>query len=118
MSLPFRSTGAGSPDWPSGFRTAAYANGRTVWARLSLSVAMPRFHFDVRYGSEPWSEDPDGTNLLDAREARSEAVTLMAELVLDHLREYQEIAVRVRDGQPTPLLTLTLAMDAQERESR
>lgn len=76
---------------------------------------MPKFHFDVRYDGDPWSEDPDGTELPDANEARNEAVSLMAELVLDNLRKYHELAVRVRDGQPTPLLTLTLAMDAQER---
>jgi hypothetical protein len=78
---------------------------------------MPRFYFDVQYDSEPWSPDSDCADLASKEEARAEAVALMAGLVKDCLRRYWQIAVRVRDDQPTPVLTLTLSMDADERPS-
>jgi len=78
---------------------------------------MPRFYFDLQYDSEPWSPDPDGTDLASPQEARAEAVALMAGVVQDHLREYWQIAIRVRDDQPTPVLTLMLSMNSQERPS-
>ncbi len=77
--------------------------------------AMPRFYFDIRYDGEPWSEDPDGTDLSGIEEARREAVALMAGIVKDHLRDYWQIAIRVRDEQPTPVLALALSMGAEER---
>ena len=48
-------------------------------------------------------------------EARREAVALMAGIVRDKLREYWQIAIRVRDDQPTPVLALELSMKAEER---
>ena len=76
---------------------------------------MPRYYFDLRYDGDPWSNDPDGIDLAGVDEARSEAVALMAGIVRDKLREYWQIAIRVRDDQPTPVLALSLSMKADER---
>ncbi len=76
---------------------------------------MSRFYFDLRYDGGPWSNDPDGIDLAGIDEARSEAVALMAGIVKDHLREYWQIAIRVRDDQPAPVLALALSMEAEER---
>ncbi len=76
---------------------------------------MSRFYFDIRYDGDPWSNDPDGIELPSLDEARSEAVALMAGIVKDQLRHYQQIAIRVRDEQPTPVLALGLSMSVEER---
>ncbi len=76
---------------------------------------MPRYYFDLRYDGDPWSNDPDGIELPGHEKARSEAVALMAGIVKDHLRHYQQIAIRVRDEQPTPVLALVLSMSVEER---
>ncbi len=76
---------------------------------------MPRYYFDLRYDGDAWSNDPDGIDLAGVDEARSEAVALMAGIVRDRLRKYWQIAIRVRDDQPTPVLALSLSMEADER---
>jgi hypothetical protein len=75
---------------------------------------MPKFHFDVRYDDEAWSEDEEEIYYDSLEEARSEAIELMAGLTADTLRDYWKLMVRVRNDQRTPLLTLTLSLDAEE----
>ena len=75
---------------------------------------MPRFHFDVRYDDEAWSEDEEDNDFASLDEARSEAIELMAGLTANKLREYRRLMIRVRDDRRTPLLTLTLSLKAEE----
>ena len=75
---------------------------------------MPKFHFDVRYDDEAWSEDEEEIDYDSLEEARSEAIELMAGLTADTLRDYCKLMIRVRNDQRTPLLTLTLSSDAEE----
>ncbi len=75
---------------------------------------MPKFHFDVRYDDEAWSEDEEEIDYDTLEEARSEAIELMAGLTTDTLRDYWKLMIRVRNDQRTPLLTLTLSLDAKE----
>ena len=76
---------------------------------------MPKFHFDVRYDDEAWSEDEEEIDFASLEEARSEAIELMAGLTADNLREYRRLMIRVRNDQRAPLLTLTLSMKAEEQ---
>ncbi|HEX2555729.1 MAG TPA: hypothetical protein VHL98_18675 [Microvirga sp.] len=76
---------------------------------------MPLFHFDVRYDGEPWSDDQIGMDLAGPEEARPAALELLAELAKDKLGKYDFLAVRIRDGQPEPVLTLNLSLRAEER---
>ena len=71
---------------------------------------MPLFHFDVRYNDEPWSDDETGTELDAAGMARAEA-----SLAKEQLRQNNAIAVRIRDGDPEPILILSLSLRAEER---
>jgi hypothetical protein len=75
---------------------------------------MPKYHFDVRYDDEAWSEDEEENDFASLEEARSEAIELMAGLTASKLREYWRLMIRVRNDQRTPLLTLTLALKAEE----
>ncbi len=75
---------------------------------------MPKFHFDVRYDNEAWSEDEEENNFPSLEEARSEAIELMAGLTASKLREYRTLMIRVRNDERTPLLTLTLSLKAEE----
>ncbi len=75
---------------------------------------MPKFHFDVRYDDEAWSEDEEENDFASLEEARSEAIELMAGLTANRLREYWRLMIRVRNDQRTPLLTLTLSLKAEE----
>ncbi len=74
---------------------------------------MPKFHFDVRYDDEAWSEDEEEIDFASL-EARSEAIELMAGLTADKLREEWRLMIRVRNDQHTPLLTLTLSLKAED----
>jgi hypothetical protein len=76
---------------------------------------MPLFHFDVQYDDESWSDDQEGTELADAEAARREALDLIAEMAKEKLREHQQLSVRIRDGDPEPVLILTLGLRAEER---
>ena len=76
---------------------------------------MPVFHFDVRYDDEEWSDDPDGLELNGIDEARIEALDLARGLAKEHILGCREIAIRVRDGQPEPVIIVRLSMTAQER---
>src|SRR3712207_5346711 len=55
------------------------------------------------------------TDLAGVDEARREAVAHMAGIVKDHLQKYWQIAIRVRDDQPAPVLALMLSMEAESR---
>ncbi len=76
---------------------------------------MPLFHFDVRYSDEPWSDDETGTELAAAGMARAEALDLLASLAKEQLRQNNAIAVRIRHGDPEPILILSLSLRAEER---
>lgn len=76
---------------------------------------MARFHFDVRYNQEPWSNDPDGIDLNDAAEARSQAFALAEGIAREHVAGSHEIVVRVRDSESEPLLTLRASVTIQDR---
>ncbi len=78
-------------------------------------ILMPRYYFDLRYGDLPWFEDKKGDRLTGLDEARSEAREILADAARDHLRDHSQIAVRVRDDQPTPLLVLRLSISVEER---
>jgi hypothetical protein len=75
---------------------------------------MSLFHFDVRFGDTPWSEDDTGSELDGLREARNEAVDLARGLAKDHLDFVHEIAVRVRNGTAEPLFVLRLCPLVEE----
>lgn len=76
---------------------------------------MPLFHFDVRYDHEDWSEGDVGIELASVEQAGAEALELIAGLAREKLREYSTLAVRVRDGEPGPVLTLSLSLRAKAR---
>src|SRR3954453_11463749 len=57
-------------------------------------TAMPRFHFDVRYGRQDWSDDADGVELRDALEARNQAFDLERGLAKHHIDGNREIRAR------------------------
>lgn len=76
---------------------------------------MPLFHFDVRYDREAWSRDDVGADFASIDEARAEALELLAGLARDKLREHETLAVRIRDGQPEPVVTLSLSLSVEER---
>ena len=71
---------------------------------------MPRFYFDLRYEDEPWSEDPEGSDIESKESARVEALELAAEIAKDQVRWHRQIAIRVRDDGPEPVVTVTLAV--------
>ena len=89
-------------------------SGRRPIHPASSLRSMPRFHFDVRYDDEAWSEDEEENDFASLDEARSEAIELMAGLTANKLREYRRLMIRVRDDQRRPLLTLTLSLKAEE----
>ena len=74
---------------------------------------MARFYFDIRYVDEPWSPDEDGVPLVGRREARAEALELIAGLAKDQVREHWRISVRVRDHEPEAFVTVTLLVEVQ-----
>jgi hypothetical protein len=76
---------------------------------------MPRYHFDVKYDAQDWSADVDGLELRDIDEARDQAFGLTRGLAKDHIVCCGEIAVRVRDDQPQPVVTLRLSMSVEDR---
>jgi hypothetical protein len=78
-------------------------------------MRMPRFFFDLRYDSEPWSADESGGTICESRQAaRVEAVTLVAEIAKDEASRHRKIAVSVRDrSSPEPLVTVTLSVDLE-----
>ena len=76
---------------------------------------MPRYHFDLRYDDEPWSEDPDGIDLDGPEQARLEALALAGDIAREQVPQHWRMSVRVRDGQPEPLLIVDLSVTRKER---
>ena len=74
---------------------------------------MPRYHFDVSRDGEPWSDDDEGTELAGPQDARREAVHLAHALA--KARPASELSIRVRNGDPTPLLTVRVATSVEGR---
>jgi hypothetical protein len=68
---------------------------------------MTLYHFDVSQNGGPWEEDDDGTKLSSADEARREAVALAHMLAKDG--RATDLTIRVRNGNPTPLLTVRVS---------
>src|SRR3954471_8309047 len=87
---------------PRGTKPGGECNGI---APTALS-AMALFHFDVRYDDRPWSDDATGSELDGVEEARKEAFELARQLAKDQLDGTREIAIRVRDGKPEPIMSL------------
>ncbi len=78
---------------------------------------MPHYYFDVRYSGQSWSADHVGDKLSGPDEACAEAHEIIAETARDFLRNHSQVAVRVRDGQTSPLMVLTLTLSSAIRES-
>ena len=75
---------------------------------------MPLFHFDVRYSDQPWSDDDQGLEFATVDRARAEARDLIAAIAKESLREHSKLSVRIRDGKPEPVLTLSLSLRIDE----
>ena len=71
---------------------------------------MSLYHFDLRCDVEPGSPAEFGLELPSPEEARKQAFEMIGELAKERLRASREIAVRIRDGSPEPLLTLTVLL--------
>jgi hypothetical protein len=76
---------------------------------------MPRFHFDVRLGTEPWFADEDGVVLKSLDEARQAAVSLALSLAQES-HPAEELEVRVRDSAPEPLCGVRLTLERWTRQ--
>ena len=75
---------------------------------------MPLFKFDLRYDDDPWDpDDTEGTEVESKEQARIDALELAASIAKDQVRKHRLIAVRVRDGSPEPVVTVTLLVDLQ-----
>jgi hypothetical protein len=75
---------------------------------------MPRFHFDVRFGTKPWSDDSDGLELAGLDEARQAAVSLALSLAQES-HPAEDLEVRVRDSAPEPLCGVRLTLERWAR---
>jgi len=73
-----------------------------------------RFWFAVRYDDDAWSEDDEGTELPDLEEARRSALDLALSLAKADAPTH-ELTVRVRDGDPAPVLLVRLLMEFETR---
>ena len=73
-----------------------------------------RFWFDVRYDDDAWSEDDEGTELRDPEEARRSALDLALSLAKADA-PIHELTVRVRDGEPAPVLLVRLLTEVETR---
>jgi hypothetical protein len=71
----------------------------------TLYCAMGRFHFDVRYDGQSWSEDAKVIEATSPKEARQEAVELALWLAKEHLSA-SELVIRVRDDALEPLASV------------
>ena len=76
---------------------------------------MPRYHFDLRYDEEPWSDDPEGIDLDGPEQARVEALDLAGSIAKEQVRNHWRISVRVRDSVPEPLLQVELSVTKKDR---
>ena len=72
---------------------------------------MTLYHFDVSQNGGAWEEDDDGTVLSGPDEARREAVALAHVLAKDG----RDLSIRVRNGEPTPLLTVRVSTSVATR---
>ena len=87
----------------------------TCKVHCPFGMAMPLFHYDVQFDAQDWSEDPDGIELSGIDEMRAEAFSLASGLARDHIARCREIAIRVRNGSPDPVLTLRLSLAVEDR---
>ena len=76
---------------------------------------MPRYYFDVRCDSGPWSPDQNGIELAGRDDARAEALKRLVKSAEELLHDHWQTEVRVRDEQTEPVLTFTLSLRAAER---
>ena len=74
---------------------------------------MAVYHFDVQSDGGPWSDDDTGTELPGPDLARDEAVRLAYCLAREN--PAPELSIRVRNGQPTPLLTVRVSTSIKMR---
>jgi hypothetical protein len=82
---------------------------------MPRSITVPLYHFDVSYDRGPWCEDTEGVNFGSIDEARREAIGLVADLGPDNFQSVREIAVRIRNGVPEPLVIVRAAMTIEGR---
>ena len=75
---------------------------------------MSLYHFDVRYDGGAWEEDDVGVELADREEARQQALVLAFSLAKER-PPVEEIAVRVRDGEPEPVLVVRVSTAVEQR---
>ncbi len=76
---------------------------------------MPRYYFDVRCDSGPWSPDQNGIDLTGRDDARAEALKRLVKSAEELLHDHWQTEVQVRDEQTEPVLTFTLSLRAAER---
>lgn len=76
---------------------------------------MPQCFFDVSMENGPWSEDDGGTDLPDEEAARVAALELALSLAKEPPVVVDALAVRVRNHQPEPLVTVRLCVETQKR---
>lgn len=82
----------------------------------SKGFIVPRYYFDVSHDDQPWSSDHVGDKLPGPDETGAEALEIISEAAQDFLRSQSQVAVRVRDGQTSPLMVLTLTLGSEIRE--
>jgi hypothetical protein len=76
---------------------------------------MARYHFDISRDGADWSDDDEGTDIPATELARDAAVELALEMAKVPQRP-SEIAVRVRDGEPEPVLIVRVSVEVQTRD--
>jgi len=74
---------------------------------------MPLYYFDLRYDEEPWSDDQDGLPFDGPAQARAAALTLATAVAREDARFDRRIQVRLRDGNPDPIATVTLSITVE-----
>jgi hypothetical protein len=75
---------------------------------------MSLYHFDVRYDGRAWEDDDVGCECADGEEARTQALGLAFSLAKEH-PPATEIAIRVRDGEPEPILMVRVSTEIEHR---
>ena len=75
---------------------------------------MPRFYFDVRNGDR-FTQDRDGLDLPDLREARKDASQALAEMVKDAMPDgdHRTMAIEVRGEDKRPLFKVQITFEVE-----
>ena len=74
---------------------------------------MPMYYFDLRYDEEPWSDDQDGLPFDSPAQARAAALSLATAVAKEDARFHYRIQVRLRDGSPNTIATVTLSITVE-----